>query len=396
MATAGVSAQYPDLVALAPMLASAIPAIPGPDAKGGPFAYEPKWDGFRAIVLVAGGEVEIFSRNGKPLTRYFPEVAAAAREELPDPCAVDGEIVLVRDARLDFDLLSQRIHPADSRVQLLAERAPATLVVFDLLALGDEVLIQRPLVERIAALASLGQLGPRVQVTPRTLDPALAQTWFEQFEGAGLDGVVAKPLAGTYEPGKRAMRKIKHARTADVVLAGYRPHKDSTPQRQLVGSLLLGLYADDDDGAPPAAARPQPRLQFVGVAASFPMARRADLVEELAPLVVEPDDEGGLAAHPWGDWANPAAHAQGRKPGAVSRWSGGKDLSFIPLRPERVLEVGYDHMEGDRFRHTTQFKRWRPDREPGSCTYEQLEEVPGYDLAEILPGAPAAEQGFRG
>lgn len=376
-----IAAQYPDLVALPPMLASSAPAVPGPDAKGGPFAYEPKWDGFRAIVLRVGGDVEILSRNGRPMTRYFPDVVDAVREELPDPCAVDGEIVLVRDGHLDFELLGQRIHPAASRVRMLAERAPATLVVFDLLALGDDVLLDRPLAERIAALAALAEVGTRVQLTPRTLDVDVARQWFEQFEGAGLDGVVAKPLSGAYAPGKRAMTKVKHARTADVVLAGYRPHKDSTPERPLVGSLLLGLNGEQG-------------LQFVGVSASFPMARRAALAEELAELAI--DDADAMAAHPWGDWANPAAHATGRKPGAVSRWSGGKDLSFVPLRPERVLEVGYDHMEGDRFRHTTQFKRWRPDREPASCTYEQLEEIPGYDLDEILPGAPAAEPGFRG
>ena len=381
--TGAIAAQYPDLTSLAPMLASSAAAVPGPGAKGGPFAYEPKWDGFRSIVLLAGGEVEILSRNGKSMARYFPDVLAAVREELPDPCVVDGEIVLVRDGRLDFDLLGQRIHPAASRVAMLAERAPATLVVFDLLALGDDVLLERPLAERIAALDALGSLGPRVQVTPRTLDDAVARQWFEQFEGAGLDGVVAKPLDGVYAPGRRAMTKVKHARTADVVLAGYRPHKDSTPERPLVGSLLLGLYADG-------------RLQHVGVSASFPMARRAELVAELTDLVVDPNDDAATAAHPWGDWANPAAHLEGRKPGAVSRWSGGKDLSFVPLRPERVLEVGYDHMEGDRFRHTTQFKRWRPDREPASCTYEQLEEIAGYDLEEILPGAPVAEEGFRG
>ncbi|MBN8881407.1 ATP-dependent DNA ligase [Salana multivorans] len=378
-----IAEQYPDLVGLAPMLASSAPGIPGPDATNGPFAYEPKWDGFRAIVLLADGEVEIYSRNGKPMTRYFPDVVAAVREELPDPCAVDGEIVLVHGARLDFDLLGQRIHPADSRVRMLAERAPATLVVFDLLALGDDVLLERPLSERIEVLDGLGPLGPRVQATPRTLDPEVAAAWFDSFEGAGLDGVVAKPLAGPYAPNKRAMTKVKHARTADVVLAGYRPHKDSTPERPLVGSLLLGLYAGS-------------RLQFVGVSASFPMARRAELVEELADLRVDLDDDAATAAHPWGDWADPAAHAGGRKPGAVSRWSGGKDLSFVPLRPERVLEVGYDHMEGDRFRHTTQFKRWRPDRDPSSCTYDQLDEVAGYDLDEILPGAPAADPDFHG
>lgn len=365
---------------IAPMLAKSVAAVPGPDAAGGPFAYEPKWDGFRAIVLVDDGEVEILSRSGKSMTRYFPDVVAAALAELPARVVVDGEIVLARGSRLDFELLGQRIHPAASRVRMLAEHAPANLVVFDVLAIGDEIVLERPLSERIELLATLGLTGPRVHATPRTFDDAVAREWLGIFEGAGLDGVMAKPLGAPYAPGKRTMLKIKHARTADVVLAGYREHKESTPEHPLVGSLLLGLYDGD-------------RLQFVGVAASFPMARRAELIEELAPLVASADDAN---AHPWADWSDPAAQAAGRKPGAQSRWSGGKDLSFTPLRPERVLEVGYDHMEGSRFRHTTQFKRWRPDREPLSCTYEQLDEPVGYDLAELLPGAPTAPEDFTG
>ena len=365
---------------IAPMLAKSVAAVPGPDAAGGPFAYEPKWDGFRAIVLVDDGEVEILSRSGKSMTRYFPDVVAAALAELPARVVVDGEIVLARGSRLDFELLGQRIHPAASRVRMLAEHAPANLVVFDVLAIGDEIVLERPLSERIELLATLGLTGPRVHATPRTFDDAVAREWLGIFEGAGLDGVMAKPLGAPYAPGKRTMLKIKHARTADVVLAGYREHKESTPEHPLVGSLLLGLYDGD-------------RLQFVGVAASFPMARRAELIEELAPLVASADDAD---ADPWADWSDPAAQAAGRKPGAQSRWSGGKDLSFTPLRPERVLEVGYDHMEGSRFRHTTQFKRWRPDREPLSCTYEQLDEPVGYDLAELLPGAPTAPEDFTG
>ncbi|GMA30059.1 ATP-dependent DNA ligase [Litorihabitans aurantiacus] len=373
---------------IAPMLAKSVAAIPGPDAAGGPFAYEPKWDGFRAIVLVDDGDVEILSRSGKSMTRYFPDVVEAARAELPDRVVVDGEIVLARGSRLDFELLGQRIHPAASRVAMLAEHAPANLVVFDVLALGDDVVMDRPLAERIEVLDGLGLSGPRVHPTPRTRDAALAQEWLGIFEGAGLDGVMAKPLADPYAPGRRTMLKIKHARTADVVLAGYREHKASTPEQPLVGSLLLGLYDGDGESA---------ALQFVGVSASFPMARRAELVGELAPLVVDVSDEAAAEAHPWATWSDPAAGDDAkRQPGAQSRWSAGKDLSFTPLRPERVLEVGYDHMEGTRFRHTTQLKRWRPDREPRSCTYDQLEEPVGYDLAQLLPGAPAAPESFTG
>lgn len=376
---------------VAPMLARSAPRVPEPDDAGGPYSYEPKWDGFRAIVLVGSApeagsavepEVEILSRTGRSMTRYFPDVVAAARAELPADAAFDGEIVLVRDGRLDFELLGQRIHPAASRVRMLAERTPATLVVFDVLALDGAALLDRPLAERLAALDALGLRGPRVHATPRTLDASLARDWFETYEGAGLDGVVAKPLDQPYAPGKRTMIKVKHARTADVVLAGYRWHKDSTPDRPLIGSLLLGLH-DGEAG----------ELRFVGVSASFPMARREALVAELAPLVLDGEEHDGEGldprpAHPWAAWADPAAHAAGRLPGAQSRWSGGKDLSFTPLRPERVLEVAYDHMEGDRFRHTATFVRWRPDREPATCTFDQLEEVVGYDLEHLLPGAP--------
>ncbi|WP_369373532.1 ATP-dependent DNA ligase [Promicromonospora sp. Populi] len=373
-----------------PMLAKSVASVPAQpsDADAGPaYVYEPKWDGFRAIVYRDGDDVQIDSRNAKPMDRYFPDVVAAVREALPERCVVDGEIVIAQPsddaargaAHLNFELLSQRIHPAASRVNMLAETTPAALVVFDVLALGDESLVDRPLTERLAALDGLGLTGPLVFATPRTLDARVATEWFDSFEGAGLDGVVAKPADGVYAPNKRAMLKIKHTRTADVVLAGYRLHKTSTPSEPLLGSLLLGLWDESDDG---------PRLQFVGVAASFSAARRAELVAALAPLVVEP---GTPAAdeHPWQGWSDPAkAEAGDRLPGAQSRWSSGKDLSFTPLRPERVLEVGYDHMEGTRFRHTSQFKRWRPDREPASCTYEQLEEPVSFDLAELLPGAP--------
>jgi ATP-dependent DNA ligase len=374
-----------------PMLAKSVAAVPPqPDPLG--FVYEPKWDGFRAIVYRDGDRVHIGSRTGKPMERYFPDVVEAVRDALPERCVVDGEIVIARvpddggeRSRLDFELLSQRIHPAASRVAMLAETTPAALVVFDVLAHGDDVLMDRPLADRLKALDGFALTGPRVFATPRTLDTGVANEWFDVFEGAGLDGVVAKPLDAPYQPNKRAMAKIKHARTADVVLAGYRLHKTSTPERPLLGSLLLGLY-DDDRGGDPAA------LQFVGVSASFPEARRAELVTELADLVVVPGTPEA-DEHPWSGWADPAkalpaAEAGDRLPGAVSRWTGGKDLSFTPLRPERVLEVGYDHMEGTRFRHTTQFKRWRPDREPASCTYEQLVEPVGFDLKELLPGAP--------
>ena len=369
-----------------PMLAKSVAAVPAQSstAVGPAYVYEPKWDGFRSIVYRDGSQVRIDSRNAKPMDRYFPDVVDAVLEALPDRCVVDGEIVIARTpdsgpAHLDFELLSQRIHPAASRVTMLAETTPAALVVFDVLALGDESLMDRPLTERLEALDGLGLTGPLVFATPRTADAAVAEQWFGSFEGAGLDGVVAKLTDGVYAPNKRAMLKIKHTRTADVVLAGYRLHKSSTPEQPMLGSLLLGLWDEADDG---------PRLQFVGVAASFSATRRAELVAELAPLVVEP---GSPAAeeHPWQGWTDPTKAESGdRLPGAQSRWSSGKDLSFTPLRPERVLEVGYDHMEGTRFRHTAQFKRWRPDREPASCTYEQLEEPVRFDLGELLPGAP--------
>ncbi|WP_405564991.1 ATP-dependent DNA ligase [Streptomyces sp. NBC_01180] len=349
----------PVLPPVRPMLAKSVKKIP-PGMQ-----YEGKWDGFRAIVFRDGPEAELTSRTGKPLTRYFPELADALLRNLPERCVLDGEIVIHRDGRLDFDALTERIHPAASRVRLLAEQTPASFIAFDLLALGDESLMATgQAVRRERLTSALAQAGPPVHLAPATTDVAVAEDWFRTFEGAGLDGVVAKPLGLPYLPNERAMYKIKHERTADVVVAGYRLHRSGP----VVGSLLLGLY--DSEGA----------LQHVGVCAAFSMKRRAELVTELEPLRME-----SAAGHPWAAWAEEAAHETARLPGAPSRWSGKKDLSWIPLRPERVLEVAYDHMEnGARFRHTTQWRRWRPDRDPQSCTYAQLEEPAGPGLADIL------------
>ncbi|MCL8013603.1 ATP-dependent DNA ligase [Streptomyces sp. AS02] len=346
-----------------PMLAKSVAKIP-PGMQ-----YEAKWDGFRAIVFRAADEVELGSRTTKSLTRYFPELAAGLKEQLPERCVLDGEIVIAREGRLDFDALTERIHPADSRVRMLAEKTPASFVAFDLLALADRSLLEAPLADRRALLTmSLSGATAPVHVAPATTDVETAQGWFEQYEGAGLDGVIAKPLTLRYLQDERAMFKIKHERTADVVVAGYRLHKSGP----VVGSLLLGLH--DDRGT----------LQHVGVSAAFSMKRRAELVEELEPLRME-----DVAGHPWAAWSDEAAHESARLPGAPSRWSGKKDLSWVPLRPERVAEVAYDHMEnGVRFRHTARFRRWRPDRTPESCTYAQLEEPVRYDLAEIF--APQA------
>ena len=345
-----------------PMLAATARAIPPG------MHYEAKWDGFRALVFRDGPEIELGSRTGKPLTRYFPELADGLRAQLPDRCVVDGEIIIVRGDRLDFDALTERIHPAASRVRQLAERTPASFVAFDLLALGDDSLTAPPQRDRYDALAhALRGARHPLFLAPATRDQALAQRWYEEYEGAGLDGVIAKPPDQPYRPGERAMVKIKHERTADCVLAGLRHHKSGP----VVGSLLLGLY--DDAGA----------LQHVGVCAAFPMRRRRELMDELRPLVMaSPED------HPWADSAQAAAHETRRMPGGPSRWTGTKDLSWIPLRPERVLEVAYDHMQGDRFRHTARFRRWRPDREPRSCTYAQLAEPARFDLSEILSPRP--------
>jgi ATP-dependent DNA ligase len=298
----------------------------------------------------------------------------AVRACLPERCVVDGEIFVALDGRLQFESLQERIHPADSRVRMLAEKTPAGLVAFDLLALGDESLMDAAFeVRRARLVEALAGAVPPVHLTRTTGDVDEAAEWFRRFEGAGLDGVVAKPLRASYQPGVRTMLKIKHERTADVVVAGYRLHKTSTPEQPLLGSLLLGLY--DDQG----------RLAHIGVSASFTAKRRAELVEELAPLVVT-----DLSDHPWGEWSDQSSSwaiaNPDRVPGTQSRWSAGKDLSFTPLRPDLVLEVGYDHMEGSRFRHTAQFKRWRPDRDPRSCGYDQLEEPVSYDLTEVLGG----------
>ncbi len=366
--------QLPVMPPVQPMLAKSVKGIPDPEQHGG-LSFEPKWDGFRCIVFKDGDEVELASRNTKPLTRYFPEVVAAMREQLPDRCVLDGElfVALASDEgveRLEFEVLQERIHPAQSRIEMLAEKTPASFVAFDLLALDDESYAERPFAQRRAALErALGDLDGPCFLTRTTTDPAEAEEWFHQFEGAGLDGVVAKPLGAAYQQNARTMLKIKHERTADVVVAGYREHKTSTPDKPLLGSLLLGLYADGE-------------LQHIGVSASFTAARRAELIAELQPLVVPIED------HPWGRWQEfltaPRHPGQDRVPGTQSRWSQGKDLSFTPLRPERVLEVAYDHMEGRRFRHTAQFRRWRPDRDPESCGYEQLDEPVTYDLARIL------------
>jgi ATP-dependent DNA ligase len=349
-----------------PMLAKSVKGIPQRDD----LSFEPKWDGFRCIVFKDGDEVELASRNTKPLTRYFPEVVAAMKEQLPERCVLDGELFVELEDRLEFETLQERIHPAASRINMLAEKTPAGFVAFDLLALGDTSYVDRPFSERRAALEeALGGLDGPCYITRTTTDTTLAEQWFNEFEGAGLDGVVAKPLGATYQPNARTMLKIKHERTADVVLAGYRLHKTSTPENPLLGSMLLGLYADDG------------KLLHVGVSASFTAKRRAELLEELRPL------ECPIEEHPWGEWQGPGPSLVAnpdRVPGTQSRWSAGKDLSFTPLRPERVLEVGYDHMEGRRFRHTAQFKRWRLDRDPESCGYDQLEEPLSYDLARIL------------
>lgn len=349
-----------------PMLAKSVKDVPAADSVDGGLSYEPKWDGFRCIVFRDGDEVQLASRSTKELTRYFPEIVQAVLAETPERCVLDGEIFLAIDGRLEFDALSQRIHPAASRVTMLAETTPASFVAFDLLALGDEDLMDEPFsVRRMRLEKALSSAKPPIHVTRTTTDAAQAQEWFGVFEGAGLDGIVAKALGKPYAPNGRTMLKIKHARTADVVVAGYRLHKTSTAERPLLGSLLLGLYSEDG------------KLQHVGVAASFSEARRAQLVEQLQPLVIDSSE------HPWGAWQDADAQASSRLPGGQSRWTGTKDLSFVTLEPSLVAEVGYEHMEGDRFRHTAQFKRWRPDRDPETCTYEQLEEVASYNLDHI-------------
>jgi ATP-dependent DNA ligase len=359
----------PVMPPVAPMLAKAVDAIPD-----GNYVFEPKWDGFRSIVFRDGGEVEIGSRNERPMTRYFPELVEAVLANLPERCVIDGEIVLpdFASGRLDFEALQLRIHPAASRVKLLAEQTPTHFVAFDLLALDATDYTDSPFAERRAALESaLAAAGSPVHLTPATSDKALATQWFSQFEGAGLDGLIAKSPDLTYQPDKRVMLKIKHERTADCVVAGYRLHKSGS---DAVGSLLLGLY------------RPDGVLASVGVVGAFPMAMRRALRVELEPLVTTFDQ------HPW-NWAQPSDGVRTPRSAEYSRWNVGKDLSFIPLRPERVVEVRYDHMEGPRFRHTTQFVRWRPDRSPQSCTYAQLEEPVSYSLSEILQDKPIIPNG---
>lgn len=342
-----------------PMLAKSVADIP-PGA-----SYEPKWDGFRSICFRDSDEVELGSRNERPMTRYFPELVAAVTAELPHRCVIDGEIVVATADGLDFEALQLRLHPAASRVRMLAEQTPADFIAFDLLALGDYDYTGRPFHERRAALVdALAGAGSSFHVTPATTDLPTATRWFDEFEGAGLDGVVAKPLDLTYQPDKRVMFKIKHERTVDCVVAGYRLHKSGV---DAIGSLLLGLYRDDGT------------LASVGVIGAFPMAVRQQLLAELHPLITTFDE------HPW-NWAAQLAGEGAPRRAAGSRWNAGKDLSFVPLRPERVVEVRYDHLEGERFRHTAQFKRWRPDREPRSCTYAQLERPVAFSLGDIVPG----------
>ena len=354
-----------------PMLAKLASTIPTGDS----WIYEPKWDGFRALVFKDGDELTIQSRDKKPLNRYFPELEAPLRAELPERCVLDGEIVIATGGVLDFDALLLRIHPAASRVAMLAKDAPASFVAWDLLALGDEDLRDTPQVERRAKLEEvLGKAKAPIHLTPITSDPAVAEDWFRRFEGAGLDGVMAKPKTLGYLPGKRAMMKIKHARTADCVVAGFRWYKDA--KGELVGSMLLGLH--DAEGV----------LHHVGVAASFKREERAKLAKLFEPL-----RENAREGHPWSKWAEWTGDDQ-RRPGASSRWNAGKDLSWEPLRLELVAEVGYDHLQGTRFRHATHFKRWRPDKPPSDCRYDQLEVSAPFELKEIF-GSEVRERSPR-
>ena len=347
-----------------PMLAKAVHAVP----RDAGLLYEPKWDGFRCIVFRDGDELELGSRNDRPLTRYFPELVDLLLEALQPRCVVDGEIVIVTEDGLQFDTLQQRLHPAASRVMKLAAETPASFVAFDLLALGDDDLCDRPFAERRAALEGIisGDLG-RVHLTPLTADPDEAEDWFTRFEGAGFDGVMAKPASEPYLQDKRVMWKVKHERTADCVVAGFRMHKDGNG----VGSLLLGLF--DDEGT----------LHHVGVASSFTAARRRELVDELAPLQTNALDD-----HPWKEWAEAQAQEEGgRMPGGMSRWNAQKDLSWQPLRTELVAEVRYEHVMAGRFRHGGRLVRFRPDRTPESCTYAQLDEVAPAELSALFPEA---------
>ncbi len=345
------------------MLAKRVEQLPA----GGDWIFEPKWDGFRALVFRDGDELLIQSRDTKPLDRYFPELAAPLKAQLPDRCVLDGEVVIAHDGALDFDALSLRIHPAATRIRMLAEQTPAAVVFFDLLCEGDHDLRGEPFARRREALERiLRDATPPLHITPASRDAAVAADWFQRFEGAGLDGVIAKPAAGAYQPDKRVMLKVKHERDCDCVVAGFRWHKDG--EGTMVGSLLLGLY--DGNGG----------LQHVGTCASFTQAKRRELVEFLAPYRVD-----ATVGHPWASWSEPVAGSPGRMPGAKSRWTGTKDLAWELLRPELVVEVAYEHMQGNRFRHMAQFRRWRSDRSPKSCTYAQLETVPPQELAAIFP-----------
>jgi ATP-dependent DNA ligase len=360
-----VAVKLPVQPPIEPMLAKAHSDLP--DGEG--WLYEPKWDGFRTLVFRDGDEVLLQSRDLKPMNRYFPELEAPLLANLPPRCVLDGEVVIAGERGLDFEALLLRIHPAASRVALLAKETPASFVAFDLLALADEDLRGTPFATRRARLEeALAGVRPPIHLTPATRDRAVAEDWLARFEGAGLDGVIAKPVADHYRPGERSMVKVKHARTADCVVAGFRWHKNGPGT--MIGSLLLGLY--DADGT----------LHHVGVTAAFTTARRKELVTELAPL-----REDALEGHPWRSWVTAqeehAASGQ-RMPGATSRWNRGKDLSWEPLRPERVVEVAYDHMQGDRFRHAAQFVRWRPDKRPADCRYDQLEVVSPFELGRIF------------
>jgi ATP-dependent DNA ligase len=357
--------QLPVNPPLLPMLAKRVSDVP--DGEG--WIFEPKWDGFRALVFRDGDDVHIQSRDEKSLNRYFPELIEPLKAQLPRRCVLDGEIVVATKKGLDFEALQMRIHPAASRVNLLAKEIPTSIVFFDLICEGDQDLRTAPFRQRRARLEALfAQATPPLHLTPATSDRKLAQDWFKRFEGAGLDGVMAKPVTGAYEPNKRSMLKVKHERECDCVVAGFRWHKRG--EKSAVGSLLLGLF--DDEGG----------LQHVGVSASFTDKKRRELVDFLAPY-----RERALENHPWKHWAELVgeAEAAGRRiPGAQTRWSQGKDLSWEPLRPELVVEVGYDHMQGSRFRHTAQFRRWRSDKTPSDCTYAQLEVVAPHELADIF------------
>lgn len=348
------------------MLAKRVGELPA----DGDWIFEPKWDGFRALVFRDGDEILIQSRDEKPLNRYFPELLDPLRSALPTRCVLDGEIVIVKDNGLDFDALQLRLHPAASRVKLLSQQTPSSVVFFDLLCRDDRDLRGEPFAARRRELELLlSSAPPPIHLTPATTDRSVASDWFRRFEGAGLDGVMAKPIAGTYEPNKRVMLKVKHERDCDCVVAGFRWYKKG--DRTLIGSLLLGLF--DDAGA----------LQHVGVCASFSAAKRKELAEFL-----EPYRKDALANHPWRAWAEAETVTDDgvkRMPGGQSRWSQGKDLSWEPLRPELVVEVAYEHMQGDRFRHMSQFRRWRTDKKPSDCTYAQLEVVPPQELGEIFP-----------